>query len=49
MKIIETSIFTKRLKTILDEEEYRLLQNELICRPESGKIIQGSGGLRKLR
>lgn len=49
MKIIETSIFTKRLKKILDDEEYRLIQSELIIRPESGKIISGSGGLRKLR
>jgi len=49
MKIIETPIFTKRLKTILDDDEYRLLQNELILRPEAGKVIPGSGGLRKLR
>ena len=49
MKIVETPIFSKRLKTIMDDDEYRLLQNELIIRPESGKIIPGSGGLRKLR
>jgi len=49
MKIIETPIFTKRVKTILEDEEYRLLQNELISKPESGKIIPGSGGLRKIR
>ena len=49
MKIIETYVFTKKLKAILDDEEYRLLQNELIIRPELGKIIPGSGGLRKLR
>lgn len=30
-------------------EDYRLLQKELVLRPESGKIISGSGGLRKLR
>lgn len=49
MKIVETPIFTKRLKTIPDDDEYRLLQNELIIRPELGKVIPGSGGLRKLR
>ncbi|MCD4692165.1 MAG: hypothetical protein K8R79_04580 [Calditrichales bacterium] len=49
MKIIETPIFTKRVKTILKDEEYRLLQNEIIVKPESGKIIPGSGGLRKIR
>jgi mRNA-degrading endonuclease RelE of RelBE toxin-antitoxin system len=26
-----------------------LLQRELIIRPDAGKIIQGSGGLRKIR
>jgi mRNA-degrading endonuclease RelE of RelBE toxin-antitoxin system len=49
MKIIETPIFTKRLKKIVDDDEYRQLQNILILNPESGKIIKGSGGLRKLR
>ncbi len=49
MKIIETSVFTKRLKTLLPDEDYRNLQNELIQNPEIGKIIRGSGGLRKIR
>ena len=49
MKIIETTIFTKRLKTFLLDEEYRNLQNELILNPEKGKIIRESGGLRKIR
>ena len=50
MKIIETPIFTKRLKNIVDDDdEYRQIQNILILNPESGKIIKGSGGLRKIR
>jgi len=50
MKIIETAIFTKRLKKIVDDDdEYRQLQNILILNPESGKIIKGSGGIRKIR
>jgi mRNA-degrading endonuclease RelE of RelBE toxin-antitoxin system len=49
MIIIETPLFTKRVTAILKREEYRLLQKQLIARPESGKIIPGSGGLRKLR
>ena len=49
MKIIETPIFTKRLEKILDDEEYRQLQNILILNPDSGKLIKGSGGLRKMR
>jgi len=49
MHIIETPIFTRRIQHILSEEEYRLLQTQLINRPDSGKVIPGSGGLRKLR
>ena len=49
MKIIETSFFTKKLKLLLSEEDYRKLQNELILNPKKGKIIKGSGGLRKIR
>jgi len=33
----------------MPEEDYRNLQNELILYPEKGKIIRGSGGLRKIR
>jgi mRNA-degrading endonuclease RelE of RelBE toxin-antitoxin system len=49
MKIIETSIFTKKVISLLSDEEYRNLQNELILNPEKGKIMRGSGGLRKMR
>ena len=49
MKVIETSVFTKRLKVLLSNEDYRLLQNEIILNPGKGKIIRGSGGLRKIR
>jgi mRNA-degrading endonuclease RelE of RelBE toxin-antitoxin system len=49
VKIIETTIFTKKIHSIFTEEEYRNLQNELILNPEKGKVIRGSGGLRKIR
>ena len=49
MEFIETSIFTKYVYQCLTEEEYFGLQNYLFLFPESGKIIQGSGGVRKLR
>ena len=49
MKIIETSIFTKKLKLPLSDEEYRKFQNELIANPKKGNVIRGSGGLRKIR
>jgi hypothetical protein len=49
MVIIETPIFTRRIQSILADDEYRLLQAHLIRKPDAGKIIPGSGGLRKLR
>ena len=44
MKIIETIIFTHRLKKIMTDEDYRKLQGDLIAHPDAGKIIPGSVG-----
>ena len=33
----------------MSDEDYRALQEALITRPESGDVIKGSGGLRKIR
>lgn len=49
MVIVETPVFTRSMLSILSDEEYRLLQAQLVDKPDAGKIIQGSGGLRKLR
>lgn len=49
MRFVETPIFTKEVRDLLDDDEYRALQLALIFRPEQGAIIPGSGGLRKLR
>jgi hypothetical protein len=49
MVIVETSIFTKKIQTLLDNEDYRELQIALVNRPNAGVVIPGSGGLRKVR
>jgi len=49
MHFIETPIFTRRMESLLTEEEYRELQNGLIKQPDAGAIIRGSSGLRKIR
>ena len=49
MVIIETPIFTRRVQELIPEEEYRLLQIHLVNKPDAGKTVPGSGGLRKLR
>jgi mRNA-degrading endonuclease RelE of RelBE toxin-antitoxin system len=47
--IVETRSFTTRLKTLLDDDQYRGLQALLAGRPDQGDVIPGTGGLRKLR
>ncbi len=49
MEIAETSIFTKEITRILTDDEYKELQNFLVAQPQSGVVIKGSGGLRKVR
>ncbi len=49
MEIIETHIFTRQVLSLLTDNEYCLLQVALIIQPDKGRIIEGSGGLRKLR
>jgi hypothetical protein len=49
MRFIETPTFTRVVVECLDDEAYRSLQLALLLRPEAGRVIRGSGGLRKLR
>ena len=49
MVIIETSVFTRQVEASLTDEEYRELQAALTERPNTGAIMVGSGGLRKMR
>jgi hypothetical protein len=49
MEIIETPIFADCIVDLISDDSYHKLQIELIKRPESGDLIQGSGGLRKIR
>lgn len=49
MVIIETRIFTKQVLSLLSEEEYRMLQEQLVSAPDAGAIIRGGGGIRKIR
>ena len=46
---VESPLFSKLIYNYLDEDEYAALQWTLAMRPEQGKIIPGSGGLRKVR
>ena len=49
MIFIESKLFEKLREKYIEDESYRQLQNFLLEQPLSGDIIQGTGGLRKLR
>lgn len=46
---VEFSAFTRHRSRYLDDDAYRLLQSWLMQAPELGALMQGAGGLRKLR
>lgn len=49
MIFIETPLFTKRLRELLDDDSYAAFQHLLADRPEVGDLIEGTGGIRKVR
>lgn len=49
MEFIEAIAFTKHVFDYLSVKEYQGLQNFLLLYPEAGKIVRGSGGVRKIR
>ena len=49
MIFIEDDSFQRRCKGLLAEEELFALMEWLAARPDAGKVISGSDGLRKLR
>lgn len=46
---VEAPIFSRQVYDYLDEDEYAALQWALAIRPGTGRVIPGSGGLRKIR
>ncbi len=49
MEFIETTTFSKYVYIYLTDDEFLGLQSYLFKYPESGKVVPGSGGVRKLR
>ena len=49
MEFIETPIFTKAITELLSDDEYSEFQQHLIDNPESGDIVKGGSGIRKIR
>lgn len=46
---VESTIFEKYRPDYLTDEEFRLFQSDLMSDPHAGAVIQGTGGLRKIR
>ena len=47
--LIELPAFERSRETYLDDDGFSRLQEALMANPEAGEVIQGTGGLRKLR
>ena len=45
----EFAPFTKRVMDLMDDDDLARVQLLLLARPDAGKVIPKSGGLRKLR
>jgi hypothetical protein len=46
---VESKLFSRLVGDYLTDDEYARLQGALIESPESGALVPGSGGVRKLR
>lgn len=46
---VELPAFESNRATYLDDRAFQALQSELMANPEAGEVIEGAGGLRKLR
>lgn len=46
---VELPLFQRLRDEYFDDESFKDLQNELMKNPEAGDVIQGTGGLRKVR
>jgi mRNA-degrading endonuclease RelE of RelBE toxin-antitoxin system len=46
---IESDVFTEDVLALLDDDEYAAFQQFLADHPDIGDVIQGTGGLRKIR
>jgi hypothetical protein len=49
IEFIETPTFTRQFQAIATDDELKELQRVLIAQPNKGDLIQGTGGLRKIR
>ena len=46
---VETHAFTVRIRKLLPDDSYRLLQTAITSAPDLGVVVPGTGGIRKVR
>jgi hypothetical protein len=46
---VETPAFTRRITELLEDDDYARLQGYLADHPDVGDVMEGTGGLRKVR
>lgn len=49
MEFIETTVFTKKITSLLSDESYKDFQRSLLAAPEQGRLLKDGGGIRKVR
>jgi mRNA-degrading endonuclease RelE of RelBE toxin-antitoxin system len=49
LEFIHLHSFDQTAEELLDDDDLRLIQQALIERPLTGAVVEGTGGLRKLR
>ena len=49
IEFIETPTFTRQIQSMATDDELKELQRTLIAKPDKGDLVQGTGGLRKIR
>lgn len=49
LTFVEQPLFTKAITELIDDNDYRVFQNEISQAAERWPVVPGSGGLRKAR
>ena len=49
MEFVETPTFTRLVLSLMEDNDYIRLQKALLKQPDLGKVIRGTGGIRKVR
>lgn len=49
IQFVETPLFESQRKNLITDDQFRSLQSDIIIDPNVGRLIVGTGGLRKVR